>query len=90
MDKPHMTNVDITSDGVIRPRKGFKTFSGMVWQLWLINRRFSRMNVEGNFTVKLPLPEGDFESKYVTKTYKPKYENIMHDYIEMPMKGTKK
>lgn len=52
-----MVNIDLSQDGVVRPRKGFKTFRGFVYQMWLINRRYKKMGVEGNFTVKLPLPE---------------------------------
>ena len=85
-DGANMLNMDITYDGIVRPRKGFKTFSGMVWQLWLINNRFEKMGIQGDFMVRLPLPEGDFEYRYVTKQYKPKYDSVMTDYIEIQPK----
>lgn len=59
-----MQNIDIDSNGTVRPRKVFKTFSGMVWQFWLINKRFKKMGIVGNFTVTLPLPEGNFKTRY--------------------------
>jgi len=62
----YMLNVDIHTDGTIRARKGFKTFAGMVWHLWLINRRYNKLGVKGAFTVRLPLPEGGFETRYQT------------------------
>jgi len=52
-----MQNIDISQDGVVRPRKGFKTFRGFVYQMWLLNRRYKKMGIQGNFTVTLPLPE---------------------------------
>lgn len=61
-----MVNMDVNTDGTIRARRGFKTFAGMVWQLWLINRRFTKMGIKGDFTVRLPLPEGNFKTRYET------------------------
>ena len=61
---PEMHNIDMRSDGIIRPRKSFKTFWGMVWQLWLINRRYTKMGVKGSFSVTLPLPEGKIATSF--------------------------
>lgn len=54
--QPEMVNLEILNDGTIRPRKSFATFAGMVYQLWLINKRFTKMGIVGDFTVRLPLP----------------------------------
>jgi hypothetical protein len=51
-----ITNVDVDKSGVMRPRKMWRTFAGMVWQLWLINKRFKKLGIVGDFTVRLPLP----------------------------------
>lgn len=56
-----MTNVDVDRIGRIRPRKGFKTFRGMVRQLWEINQRYAHLNARGDFTVTLPLKSGGFK-----------------------------
>ena len=53
-----MTNMVVDNNGNLRPRKSWKTFGGMVWQLYLINRRFKKLGVRGDFTVRLPLPDG--------------------------------
>jgi len=53
-------NIDVHTDGIVHPRKGWKTFAGMVYQLWLINKRYERMNIKGDFTIRLPLPKGNY------------------------------
>jgi hypothetical protein len=58
---PTTSNVDIQVDGTLHPRKSWKTFAGMVYQLWLINKRYTRMSVQGDFTVRLPLPKGNYK-----------------------------
>lgn len=60
-DSPQLTNVDIDRSGAFRPRKSWKTFAGMVHQLWLINKRFQKLGVDGDFTVRLPLPSGNYK-----------------------------
>ncbi len=53
-----MTNMDIDASGHLRTRHSWTTFRGMVWQLWLINKRFSKRGISGDFTVTLPLKPG--------------------------------
>ena len=55
-----MQNVEFLSNGTIRARRGYKTFKGMVYQLWLINKRYSKLGVQGDFTVRLPLKSGGY------------------------------
>lgn len=53
--RTYSQNIEIQTDGTLRPRRGYKSFRGMVWQLWLINRRYQKMGVSGSFVVTLPL-----------------------------------
>ena len=48
-------NIDIKTNGEIQKRVGWKSFKGMVYQLKLINKRYKKMGVSGDFTVRLPL-----------------------------------
>jgi len=50
-----MLNIDITSKGEINKRKDWKSFKGMVYQLRLINKRYTKMGIQGDFTIRLPL-----------------------------------
>lgn len=54
-------NVEVMTNGTLRPRKSYKTFAGMVYQLWLINQRYTKMGVKGDFTVRLPLKPGGYK-----------------------------
>lgn len=55
------TNIDFDQSGVLRPRKTWSTFAGMVWQLWLINKKLTKLGVRGDYTVRLPLKPGKFK-----------------------------
>ena len=48
-------NIDLTKEGSIVKRKGWKTFKGMVHQLRLINKRYKKFNFSGDIIVRLPL-----------------------------------
>lgn len=47
-------NVDLSGSQTTK-RKGWKTFEGMVYQLGLINSRYLKRGISGDFTVRLPL-----------------------------------
>lgn len=57
----HSLNIALATDGAVHPRRGWKTFAGMVYQLWLINKRYTKMGIKGDFTVRLPLPKGGYK-----------------------------
>ena len=63
-----LLNVEARTDGTIRPRKGFKTFNGFVYQMWILNRRYKKMGIRGSFTVTLPLPEKEPVTSYFATT----------------------
>jgi hypothetical protein len=48
-------NVEITSDGTIKRRKGFNTFGEMVHVLWELNKKAKKMGWSSDYTVRLPL-----------------------------------
>ena len=48
-------NIDINKKGNISVRKRWITFKGMVYRLKLINKRFKKFDLSGDFTVRLPL-----------------------------------
>lgn len=67
IDGEYMVNVEIGRDGILRPRKSWKTFAGMVYQLWQLNKRYHRTGVKGDFVVSLPLPAGNFQASEKTE-----------------------
>lgn len=56
-----LRNIDVTPKGELRPRKGYKTFAGMVRELWHINKRYTKFGIVGDFNVRLPLKTGGFK-----------------------------
>jgi hypothetical protein len=58
-----MTNMDMDNSGILRPRKSWETFGGMVYQLWLLNKKYKRLGIVGDFTVRFPLPRGSYKGK---------------------------
>jgi len=52
-----LLNIDVTIGGEIKKRKGWKTFQGMIYQLKLINKRYGKLGITGDFTIRLPLKE---------------------------------
>lgn len=50
-----LLNIDFTKNGCITKRRGWKTFKGMVYQLSLINKRYKKFGIIGDFTIRLPL-----------------------------------
>jgi hypothetical protein len=69
----NLLNVEIKTDGTLRARRGYKTFSGLVWQLWMMNRRYQKLNVVADYTIRLPLKTGKF--KYPVKFVPKREEN---------------
>lgn len=50
-------NIDINKNGSIKKRKSWKSFKGMIYQLKLINKRYEKFNIVGDFTIRLPIKE---------------------------------
>lgn len=57
----NLLNVEVLTDGTLRPRRGYGTFAGLVYQLWLMNKRYQKLNVVADYTVRLPLKTGKFK-----------------------------
>ena len=49
-----LQNADF-EDGIIKKRKGFRTFKGMVKILKDLNIKYKKMKLSGDFTIRLPI-----------------------------------
>jgi hypothetical protein len=51
-----LLNIDITPDGQLTKRRGWRSFWGMVWELYKVNQKYRKFGLVGNFNIMLPLP----------------------------------
>lgn len=49
-----LLNIDFDK-GLIKSRKGWKTFKGMIKQLDELNRKYKKLKAVGDFTIRLPI-----------------------------------
>jgi 5-methylcytosine-specific restriction endonuclease McrBC GTP-binding regulatory subunit McrB len=55
-DKGEYLNIEITDNGSLVKRRSWRSFWGMVKNLYEINKQLKRFDVEMDYQIRLPLP----------------------------------